>query len=649
MNDELLELCRKINRAELRGHKPLLKGLIQSQSLLSLLDTMSSGQFAWHVVNDNWIIPVCKTCGGKVRFNPYTRQYQKFCCKECSYNDQDRIKKIADTMEQRYGARFAANSPILMAKKKKTLMEKYGVDHQSKSPAIKLKKKQTMRDKWGVDNPSQSSEIQQRKIDTNRRKRGVDWAPQDPTVQEKQRQTNQLHWGVDHSLSNPEVRAKAKQTMIEKYGVENPQQNVEIRTATLATNLERYGTEYPAQSDEIKAKMLSTCIERYGSVNWFSSEIGQTALKEIHLAKRGVENPSQDPIVRAKMKQTILDRYGVTHNNYIGKTPEQIEALTDSTKFILAVTGLTIQAAAEKLGVIESTIYRLSREYDCRSVLAITSRAYEKKITDFLDENNINYLTNVRTVIAPLELDIYIPDKNIAIEVGAFFWHCDQYGRGSEYHYGKWDRCKEQNIGLFQLFDDELFDNWELTKHKLLRALDISVPVINVNEVEITKCTIEEEQEFLDKWHNPGYSAERTETIACKFNNKIIAILTINEFIIEKWATDLTISCPGLLSKALEYLNSTGEITVITDNRMNDGQEYKSAGFFESHVIEPKYWYFKKDSLEDPADYPKEKLIEMFNLDDSVNELSEIEIMRTQGYNVLWDAGYTLWVKNIQK
>jgi hypothetical protein len=556
-------------------------------------------------------------------------------------------------MVSRYGVANAAHSHELAEKKRETLLERYGVDHPSQSADIKLKKRETMRARWGVDNPSQSLEIQQKKIKTNRQKRGVDWTPQDPNVRAAMDETNLARYGSRSSLSNSEVRHRGAKTMLEKYGSIHPQQVSEIRQRTLDTNLERYGYLYPSQSSKVKARMRETNLSRYGAAAWWSSEEGKTALAQIHLDKRGVINPAQDPAVIDKMRKTTMDRYGVTHVNYIGRDTETTSILTDPVKFRAAVSGLTVPAAATALGVNESTIYRISRDLGCRDLMDLSHNSYEKKITDLIDQIGVDYIKHDRKLIAPNELDIYIPDHRIAIEVGSIYWHGERFGRRSDYHQKKWKACSSIGVNLFQWFDSDLTDHWHLTSSRLLRALGVPSQVVGARKVCLGFCTSAEEREFLDRWHVKGYTNSRNHAIAARYRDEIVAVMSINSesgsAVIERWATDVTRSWPGLFSRCLtnwiKQQEFRGEISTWSDNRLGDGKVYLSSGFVRQHTSKPGYWYFRGQGLENRKKYQKHKLSKIFNLDPANEAMSESEIMRSQGYDRFWDAGHTLWTK----
>lgn len=655
VNETLITVCESIINGQHRASKLELLRCELDAFLTLQLGQMSAGQFAWHIVHNTWAVICCKICSNPTSYNVSRRAYATYCCKACGYADPTRTTKIAETMTARYGVSNAAHSTAMTDKKKKTLIDKYGVDHPSKSQDIKNKKKDTMQTRWGVDNPSQSFEIQQQKIKTNQAIRGVDWPTQDPAVQQQQQATNLKKYGSASSLSNTVVRAKANQTMMDRYGTIYPQQNATIRSATISTNLTRYGVDHPSKSQDIKNKISATNIEKYGTSSWRSSDIGKETLQQIHLDRRGVTNPSKDPAILAKIRQTMQSTYGVDHNNYKSMNPTTVAILQSSLQFADFVSGITVQAAAEQLLVHESTIYRLSNEYNCRHLMDLSINSYELKITNLLDSYNISYQLHNRQLLAPKEIDIYLPDYSIGIEVGALYHHGERAGRNSHYHYNKWQQCCNLGIDLFQWFDDELFDYWHLTSARLRRAIGIAAPVVGARKIVISSCTVAEERQFLDHWHLKGFTNNRNVTLAGKFNGEIIAIMCIHQLqdhaIIERWATNVDTSFPGLFSKMLAYWQKTsafsGVLSTWCDNRLGNGRVYQSTGFTSTRVSKPGYWYFKNHGLEHRQKYQKNKLTKLFDLSSDDVLQSEWNIMQDRGYDRLWDAGHTLWSKYI--
>jgi hypothetical protein len=567
--------------------------------------------------------------------------------------DPQRQQKISTTMTEKYGVPNAALSPAIQGKKTQAVREKYGVDHVSKSEEIKAKKKQTMLDRWGVENPSQNPLIQQRKIVTNLARYGVDWAVSSDEIKHKQKQTNLSRYGSTSSLANCDVREKGRITMLKKYGVEHPLQDPRIKSQMMQTNILKYGVKYSCQRPEIREKVQNTNFSRYGKRSWRASDIGKKALEDLHMAKRGFTNPAKDPLVIAKIKETMKMTYGVIHNNYIGMDQSTIDILRNPELFASFVKGLTIHQAAEKLNVHDSSIYRLSILYKCRDLMNISDNSYELKIIQLLNELNITYERHNRTIISPQEIDIWLPDYNIAIEVGSLYWHGESTGRGKYYHYAKWKKCHDKGIQLFQWFDEDLFSNWEITKSRLSRSLQIPTSVVGGRKCEIGYCSVTEERQFLNKWHSKGFSHNRNHVLCARYHNEIIAIMTFHEkdnhAYMDRWATNINYSFPGLFSKTtahwIKSINFTGLISTWSDNRLGNGRVYEASGFDLTRTSPPGYWYFKDSGLEHRLKYQKHKLSQIFDID--TTNMSEWQVMQSQGYDRIWDAGHTLWCKQV--
>lgn len=88
-------------------------------------------------------------------------------------------------------------------------------------------------------------------------------------------------------------------------------------------------------------------------------------------------------------------------------------------------------------------------------------------ISDFYDGP---IRTNVTDVVHDMEIDIYLPEKKIAIEVNSLIWHSeDKGGRGPDYHLSKTLRCQYQGIEMYHLFltDAQIKNNFANYKDKL--------------------------------------------------------------------------------------------------------------------------------------------------------------------------------------
>lgn len=103
---------------------------------------------------------------------------------------------------------------------------------------------------------------------------------------------------------------------------------------------------------------------------------------------------------------------------------------------------------AEYFGVDRETIKNYAKKYDLIDKIELLSNiSYEEKeIVEFIKSfYNGTVEENVKDVISPYELDIFIPEKNLAIEYCGLYWHSEFSGnKNKNYHYNKWKKCNEK-------------------------------------------------------------------------------------------------------------------------------------------------------------------------------------------------------------
>ena len=97
----------------------------------------------------------------------------------------------------------------------------------------------------------------------------------------------------------------------------------------------------------------------------------------------------------------------------------------------------------------------------------IMASSCENEIADYIatfyDEAPIK---NSRTIIAPFELDLYYPEKKIAIEYNGDYWHSTIF-KDKDYHYNKFINCLNNGILLASIFESEWVTKCDLIKQYL--------------------------------------------------------------------------------------------------------------------------------------------------------------------------------------
>ena len=94
------------------------------------------------------------------------------------------------------------------------------------------------------------------------------------------------------------------------------------------------------------------------------------------------------------------------------------------------------------------------RMCSCCSKSFSTSK-YEQEIADYISTfYDGECIRNDRLVLNGKELDLYYPEKKIAIEFNGDYWHNESH-QSRDYHYNKYIACRDLNITLVSIFESD--------------------------------------------------------------------------------------------------------------------------------------------------------------------------------------------------
>jgi hypothetical protein len=99
----------------------------------------------------------------------------------------------------------------------------------------------------------------------------------------------------------------------------------------------------------------------------------------------------------------------------------------------------------------------------------------EIELQKFIIASGYSIEVNKRDIIAPYELDIFIPALNVAIEFNGLFWHYSDKHFRKGYHGMKSNLCREKGIGLFHVREELWIKDKERMKEIILKYLKSKV------------------------------------------------------------------------------------------------------------------------------------------------------------------------------
>ena len=253
----------------------------------------------------------------------------------------------------------------------------------------------------------------------------------------------------------------------------------------------------------------------------------------------------------------------------------------------------TIECAVH--GLFKQTPSNHLKGAGCPRCVSHVSKA-EDAIYNWIKEFAPDAVQSDRTQIKPLELDIWIPSKNIAIEYHGLYWHTDD--RRSDAHRKKYVQCAAQGITLVQIFEDEWRDNAPKIKNRLLNMVGAGA-VYNGRQCEIEVAEGGVVRDFLNEHHTQGAGNVFKHNRVLKHNGKLVAVMTFTKgrFGNDGWEILRYASVGrvrGGISKLVKAFIKTydpSQLLSYADLRWGSGDGYKAAGFSLDKITDPDYWW----------------------------------------------------------
>lgn len=455
----------------------------------------------------------------------------------------------------------------------------------------------------------------------------------DSDAVDKRKSTNLKKYGCENPLGNAEVRNKRKSTMIERYGSEFPLQNAELKHKSIET----YKAGY---SDEYQSRRKKTTLERYGVEHATQSSTVIEKIKDRNLERYGVEWVQQSPDVKRKSIDTRRAKF---FDNIIERCPTAIP-LFSKDEYINVDTNYKWLCKVCN-SVYEDNIDDGSMPV-CKVCYPVTTQSSlgEKELLHFItNELGFEVIENTKNVIYPKEIDIFIPKLNIGIEYNGLYWHSEKKV-GKKYHQDKFLLCKEKNIRLIQIFEDEWVFKKEIVKARLSHILRKASNVCYARQCSIRSISSAEYKTFIEKHHIQGYVPAGL-ILGAFFNEMLVALMSFgNRSIFKNKGAELlrfaTIgNIPGIAGKLFAHYirdQSPGHVYSYCDIRWGVGSVYEKIGMKYTGLTAPGYSY-TKDGISRVHRYnlAKYKLVE--NGADPL--LTGSAITASLGYYKIYDAG----------
>lgn len=267
----------------------------------------------------------------------------------------------------------------------------------------------------------------------------------------------------------------------------------------------------------------------------------------------------------------------------------------------------------------------------------------EQELSDYIKSLGIDVETNTKKIIAPQELDIFIPSAGIAFEYNGSYWHSSAK-KDKFYHVDKYLLCKEKNVHLIQIFEDEWLTKKDIIKSRIRSILGVS-DKIYARKCEVRSINGTTSRNFLTQYHLQGYVSSSVN-LGLYFEDRLVALMTFGlsrfnnraGYELLRYCSAGTIV--GGASKLFSYFISTfnpNSVISYADRCWSNGNLYRKMGFIDvtQDSRNTGFFYVKGNSRYHRSSVTKQLLVK--NGGDAT--LTGDNLATQAGYHKIYNCG----------
>lgn len=412
---------------------------------------------------------------------------------------------------------------------------------------------------------------------------------------------------------------------------------------------EKHGDRYDYSKVEYKKMHEKVCIicPEHG-------EFEQTPSK--HLSGQGCPLCGIESRIEKRImsKESFIEKANKIHNNKY-----------DYSNVSFTNTHQVISIICPQHGNFEQMAYIHLQGHGCPkcgNIISYSESEIYNRIKKEVREQKVFH--NKRGILKDnREIDIYLPEYKLGIEYDGLYWHSEYMGKGRNYHLNKTMECKENDIRLIHIFEDEYIYKKDLVINKILYILG---KCENLPKIDGRKCEIKEvgqilAKTFLEKYNIKGYT-KGSVYIGAFYEGRPVGIMSFikrkgdnGKWELNRMATCYEYKCRGICGKMFKYFidkYNPNEIKTFADRRWlidEDNNIYSKLGFIKEGYTKPDYTYV---CAIDPIKrlhkfyFRKKELFREYHLPIYITEKDMIKRMK---YTKMWDCGCVkyIWKKKL--
>lgn len=405
-----------------------------------------------------------------------------------------------------------------------------------------------------------------------------------------------------------------------------------------ATNLEKYGTTNVLSSNYVKNIREEVLLKKYGATNFFKTE-------QYKKDKPLYNKPNYEQIGKQ-----IID---TTYDKIKEKFKDKLELLFTKDEYKGCGYDIEYKWKCKVCSSVFTHWYHNGWLPKCPNCNPGTD--IENIVSNILTKNNTTFTRGSKSILDNYkQLDFYIPEYKLAIEVHGLFWHQETDKINRKYHINKLKECLDKDIKLVQIFADEIYHKQSIVESRISHYLHLDSIKVYGRKCEVKEINNDISMHFFNETHIQG-GFQSKYNYGLYYKDTLISCISFNpgrdctgnsnkkdEYELIRFSTLPNYQIIGGFSKLLQHFIRNikpTKITTFCDRRWSEGDFYIKCGFKFLYNTDPNYWYISKDykSRMHRYGFQKHKLNNI--LENFDPKLTEFENMKNNGYGRIWDCG----------
>jgi len=274
-----------------------------------------------------------------------------------------------------------------------------------------------------------------------------------------------------------------------------------------------------------------------------------------------------------------------------------------------------------------------------------------------------------RSLIAPKELDIYLPEHKLAVEFCGMYWHShgdrDDERKNKRRHADKHKLCEAQGVRLLTIYETEWQERPQTIKRLLRNAIGKTKGRLMARKCELRKPTPQEARAFYERYHPQG-GAGAGDHYGLYWRSKLVACMRFTfggndrgvgaaarQWTLSRYATRLSVAgAASRLFRAFLKEHSPESVKSFSDNRLFSGGMYEQLGFRLEELVAPDYQVWSQKLGLRPKPHYQRRGLQARLREHGLSEVfehekdprTEAEMTYLMGARRIYDCGKKRWV-----